>query len=311
MTIKLELPQNDPLVLQEMGLALTRIAAALQGGKTTTSIGTTVKAGDLSHTVKETIINSDNIASEVSKGFTKVLQNEDQNTTETFTESGPFYWVEKASCTCGQVNTLDELNAINADRCTYDEFLKYDEDFNGTDTPSTAAATFGGNADNLDDDGIPWDKRIHSQGKTKSKGGTFNLRKKPATYETKEQWTAYVEEVKQELRGVMSAPVTETVTPPPIVEETVTPPVITETVTPPPIVETPPLTETVTPPPADDDVKTFQQLMLLITKNNKKIDKDQVLEILKRHGVTAVPLLATRTDLIPQVATDIKALING
>ena len=125
----------------------------------------------------------------------------------------------------------------------------------------------------------------------------------------------YVEEVKQELRGVMSAPVTETVTPPPIVEETVTPPVITETVTPPPIVEetvTPPvITETVTPPPADDDVKTFQQLMLLITKNNKKINKDQVLEILKRHGVTAVPLLATRTDLIPQVAADIKAHVNG
>lgn len=303
MTIKLELPQNDPLVLNEMGLALTRIAAALQDGKTTTTIETTVKAGDLSHTVKETVEPASVTPEE------NVIQ---QSSVETFTESGPFYWVEKASCTCGQVETLDELNALNADRCTYDEFLKYDEDFNGTDTPSTAAETFGGNADNLDADGIPWDKRIHSQGKTKNKAGNFNLRKKPATYETKEEWTVYVEEVKQELRGVMSAPVTETVTPPPIVEETVTPPVITETVTPPVITETPPVTETVTPPPViEEDVKTFQQLMLLITKNNKKIDKDQVLEIIKRHGVTAVPLLATRTDLIPQVATDIKVLING
>ena len=276
MTIKLELPQNDPLVLNEMGLALTRIAAALQDGKTTTTIETTVNAGDLSHTVKETVepVITEDVTS--------------PTVTETFTESGPFYWVEKASCTCGQVETLEELNALNADRCTYDEFLKYDEDFNGTDTPSTAAETFGGNADNLDDDGIPWDKRIHSQGKTKNKAGNFNLRKKPATYDTKEEWLAFIEEVKQELLGVMSAPVTETVTPPPIVEETVTP-----------------------PPVVEEDVKTFQQLMLLITKNNKKIDKDQVLEILKRHGVTAVPLLATRTDLIPQVATDIKALING
>ena len=296
MTIKLELPQNEPLVLQEMGLALTRIATALQGGKTTTTIET------------GKIINSDNVVEEISERF-----NEAQGTVETFTESGPFYWVEKASCTCGQVNTLDELNALNVDRCTYDEFLKYDEDFNGTDTPSTAAETFGVDPDMVGDDGIPWDKRIHSQGKTKNKAGNFNLRKKPATYETKEEWLAFIEKVKQELRGVMSAPVTETVTPPPIVEETVTPPVITETVTPPVITETPPIVETVTPPPvvADEDVTTFQQLMLLITKNNKKIDKDQVLEIIKRHGVTAVPLLATRTDLIPQVATDIKVLING
>jgi hypothetical protein len=51
--------------------------------------------------------------------------------------------------------------------------------------------------------------------------------------------------------------------------------------------------------------------MLLITKNNKKINADQVKEILNNHGVTAMPLLATRTDLIPQVANDIKAVING
>ncbi len=95
MTIKLELPQNDPLVLQEMGLALTRIAAALQDGKTTATIETTVSAGDLSHTVKETVEPVE------IKGTVEETVTPPPTVTETFTESGPFYWVEKASCTLG------------------------------------------------------------------------------------------------------------------------------------------------------------------------------------------------------------------
>lgn len=59
----------------------------------------------------------------------------------------------------------------------------------------------------LDADGIPHDKRIHSKGATRLADNTWRLRKRPAD-KTEEEWTAYIDSVKAELKAVQDIPVT-------------------------------------------------------------------------------------------------------
>ena len=61
--------------------------------------------------------------------------------------------------------------------------------------------------DTLDADNLPWDKRIHSRGKTRLSDNTWRLARKPND-KTDEEWTAYVESVKSELKAVQDIPVT-------------------------------------------------------------------------------------------------------
>ena len=70
--------------------------------------------------------------------------------------------------------------------------------------------------DTLDADGLPWDKRIHSRGKTRLSDDTWRLARKPND-KTDEEWSTYVESVKSELKAVQDIPTLgDTVTSPTI-----------------------------------------------------------------------------------------------
>ena len=112
-------------------------------------------------------------------------------------------------------------------------------------------------SDTIDADGLPWDQRIHSRGKTRLADNTWRMARKPND-KTDEEWVEYVEGVKAELKALMAIPVAVTYDPneddpfaiePPVVDaEVVTLPVVIEApevVTPPIVIEAP---EVVTPP---------------------------------------------------------------
>ena len=58
----------------------------------------------------------------------------------------------------------------------------------------------------IDADGLPWDQRIHSRGKTRLADNTWRMARKPSD-KSDEEWAEYVESVKSELKALMAIPV--------------------------------------------------------------------------------------------------------
>jgi len=290
MTIKLELPANDPIVLHEMGSALTRIAAAIQA----TGEGKTVLSRV--ETLESVVQPIDNGVADKTVELPDAIVETINKVADSIVESSADMGAQGVGLE-GSGELTDETTKTNA----ADVFSNQVDD-------SNVSADIGS-------DGIPWDKRIHSREKTKNKDLTFKIKRKTKEFATKEEWLAFVNGVKQELITAMSAPATtENVAPPettknvvPPIVENVAPPATTENVAPPVVEET----EKTEQPP----VTTFQQLMLLITTNSKKITKDQVNKIINdTFGTTTanpVALCATRTDLIPAIAAKIMVITNG
>lgn len=203
--------------------------------------------------------------------------------------------------------------------------------------------------DTLDADGIPHDKRIHSKGATRLADNTWRLRKRPAD-KTEEEWTAYIDSVKAELKAVQDIPSETTVsdvndveyrkaqgviapncevevtldeqavadlTPPitPPVIDTDTPQGMSEANETPVAPVTPPTS--LTPPVVEADkpsVTTFQELMLYMTSDAKKrgADNDMIKATLLEvdPALTAIPLIATRADLIPKFVEALEAKLK-
>ncbi len=196
--------------------------------------------------------------------------------------------------------------------------------------------------DALDTDGIPWDKRIHSKGKSRLADDTWRLRKRPADKD-EDEWTTYIDTVKAELKAVQNIPVEPTLDEQAVADvqesETVTPPTLsddqareeikeqleagevviqapTEPVTPPSAV-VPPVAAVTPPasltPPATDEptVKTFPELMKYITTSAAKrgANNDMIKEVLLEvdASLTAIPLIANRVDLIPVFVEKLEA----
>lgn len=143
----------------------------------------------------------------------------------------------------------------------------------------------------LDSEGLPWDKRIHSSAKTKIASGTWKLARgvEPNV----------VDAVKAELRGLMDAPalVGE------IVPKIPTPPIVTEIITPPP-----PASHYLMSPIRHSFVDFIEDITKLLV--SKKLAQPEIIKACNDAGVAAPNLLAARQDLIPQVAkalTDIVA----
>lgn len=160
----------------------------------------------------------------------------------------------------------------------------------------------------LDEEGLPYDKRINSDPATINADGTWKSRRKPKEM-TKEEWLTYIDGVKAELRQALSGE--------PIVDEqpeVVAPPVVTEeTVVPPPVTNEQP--EVIAPPNETNTVelpdRTFAELMKLITSNNGKITVDRVNQLINAHGVKSLPLLnSVRPDLIKVVYAEIESEVN-
>lgn len=125
----------------------------------------------------------------------------------------------------------------------------------------------------VDSDGLPWDHRIHALGA----GGTHNKLKKTQQWKKKRGVdAALVAEVEAELRAAMAA-------------GPANPVVMTSEPAPAPA------------PAATGGTTTFPALMAAITANG--IDQAVVTAAVNAQGLTALPLLAARPDLIPAVAT--------
>jgi len=331
--IKIEVPANDHIALSAMADALQRIA-----DERAPSVTTSVDQSDAEKYGKAWSehygSNTEQINAELEHAETAQLDEEIEVHThhnESFDKT---------------VSTLPDCEAS-----IHHENTKHDEAF------EEAVATTEQD-DTLDADGIPHDKRIHSKGATRLADNTWRLRKRPAD-KTEEEWTAYIESVKAELKAVQDIPSEITVTETVQLNEGVTTDDIVEALTGEPTLDeqavadlTPPVIDTDTPsgmseanetpvapvtpptsltPPvieaaSDKDawlikakadaklVKTFQELMLYITGNAKKrgADNDMIKATLLEvdPALTAIPLIATRADLIPKFVEALEAKLS-
>jgi hypothetical protein len=149
----------------------------------------------------------------------------------------------------------------------------------------------------IDADGLPWDGRIHSSSKKKlSKTEQWKKRRKPND-QTEQQFGQYVASVEAELLRVMQAGPHAPVEPNQDKPEPSVPSAPTGPTGP-------------TPPPAvaaeTSEIKTLPELFRLITDNF--ISDSVVVAAINAQGITSLPLLGARPDLIPAVA---KALQGG
>jgi Sec-independent protein translocase protein TatA len=170
----------------------------------------------------------------------------------------------------------------------------------------------------VDSEGLPWDKRIHSSGKTKIAAGTWKMKKGVAA--------ELVEQVKTELRLTHSATTgadsTAAIAPPPA--QAPAAPVVA----PPPAATEPerymvgensftaeeliaggwsedqvadlPVAAPAAPTASTTTDWTFPDLIQAIAANN--IPADQVTAAVTSVGLASQVLLGTRPDLVPQVA---------
>lgn len=277
-TISLTIPNDDPIALHEFGAAMQRMAGR--------------------HGLEQTTID--------------VLRNA--------AEKGAAVFVE-------QDTDKAQLAALGAEADVFDTV------FSG---PTVAELVETGSlADpHLDSDGLPWDARIHASSKDRNADDTWRARRKPSDMDAG-QWAEFQGQVRTELRALMELPVEATVADPeviakidadhtnvsegynveqevamvfseqPVVVEPVEPEPIV--VTPPPVVAPPAPVEPVVPvaPPAPPAPTEFVPFLQWITSSG--ITPEQVNVALAQHGLTAVPQLQQRPDLIPQVHATLAA----
>ena len=348
--IKIEVPANDHIALSAMADALQRIA---------TERAPSVTTGDTAWKQMDKIYAEHNentpkrddyiepVGPEILKNFKVYTPN-----TEKLNEQ------PESSGHVELTRTGDEVEASIHHNESFDETVStlpdYETSIANFHTGPRVRDAATEQDDTLDDEGIPHDKRIHSKGATRLSDNTWRLRKRPAD-KTEEEWTAYIDSVKAELKAVQDIPNETTVTdvndveyrkaqgviaPNCEVEVTLdeqavadlTPPVIDEPATqlegvtpncdvaiePPVTAGTPvaPVTPptSLTPPVVEADkpsVTTFQELMLYMTSDAKKrgADNDMIKATLLEvdPALTAIPLIATRADLIPKFVTALAA----
>lgn len=333
--IKIEVPANDHIALSAMADALQRIASERQHVDLTPE-----KLSDTQ--IDSVYVETPNVTDHDTlwKQMDKTFAEHNENTPAGVTQGEPC--VQPVDV---ELARLDE----DLEASIHHENTKHDEAFEEV-LDST-----------LDADGIPHDKRIHSKGATRLADNTWRLRKRPAD-KTEEEWMAYIDSVKAELKAVQNIPTLDEqavvdLTPPATltdeqvreeikeklesgevtVEAPLTPPVIDEPatqlegVTPngdvaiePPVTTvgapvapvTPPtsLTPPIAEPSDQPSVTTFQELMLYMTSDAKKrgADNDMIKATLLEvdPALTAIPLIATRVDLIPKFVTALEAKLK-
>lgn len=360
--IKIEVPANDHIALSAMAEALQRIAAE-RAPQAVSAV--TVSEGD--EPITETTVKPFSFMSSISKGYKAAVDEEfetPKNDDMLVNADIAFQALQNEGVVPPE--SADHIETFEEGEKLFDaEIARMDEEREQDST--------------LDADGIPHDKRIHSKGATRLADNTWRLRKRPAD-KTEEEWTAYIDSVKAELKAVQDIPSVEqpnvtnmvkseieqrsnlgihtdkafdelkptlneravaNLTPPVTlteeqareeikdkldsgevtVEAPLTPPVIEESatqlegVTPnetPVAPVTPPTS--LTPPVVEADkpsVATFQELMLYMTSDAKKrgADNDMIKATLLEvdPALTAIPLIATRADLIPKFVEALEA----
>lgn len=133
----------------------------------------------------------------------------------------------------------------------------------------------------LDNDGLPWDARIHSSKKTKTPDGKWRLMR-GVNLET-------VQVVKNELRATMNLP--------------------------PAPVKTAGVAMPVPPPPASANVSAalFAALVNKVTAalGAQKLTQAQLVQVCQSVGLPNLPAAGSRPDLIPNIDAQLTAIIGG
>lgn len=123
----------------------------------------------------------------------------------------------------------------------------------------------------LDSDGLPWDSRIHSRTKSKTKDGRWK--------KIRGVGAEIVKRVEDELKKVQNIPAA------------------------------PALSASVSSENAPTFADLMSLVTRSIT--NGKLTREQVIEVLKPFEIPSLPLLATRLDLIPAVVQAFKGVIDA
>lgn len=185
--------------------------------------------------------------------------------------------------------------------------------------PSVPAAAAPDRGD-LDGDGLPWDARIHSEGKAKTKDGKWRLKRNVDAAER--------EKVVAELKAAMGAPASPPapVSAPPVVAEAPAspPPPPAQSAAPPPspapeapaAPPPPPPAETAPAPaaaPAADGVQAFGAVMRKVTEAQTaaKITAAETSSLAAQVGLESVRGLLARPDLIPAFTELFDAYVNA
>lgn len=144
-----------------------------------------------------------------------------------------------------------------------------------------------GSAVELDADGLPWDSRIHSDATVrKAATGKWKTRKNLAA--------GYKEQIEAELRAVMAAPTATTAS--------VSAPAPAPAAPSAPAAPTPPSATAAAP--AAPGAMTFADFTRYLVSN--KVDQGKVMVQVQKVGLTSIPDLAKRPDLIPAVVEGLK-----
>ncbi len=143
-----------------------------------------------------------------------------------------------------------------------------------------------GISDTIDADGLPWDQRIHSRGKTRLDDNTWRMARKPKD-KSDEEWAEYVEGVKVELKALMAIPVAVTYDPNESDPFAIEPPVVIEA----PEVVTPPAERT-GPEHVDGDLFELDADTLAAMRGEvAKVDRpmDEAVEVVTPPVVIEAP----------------------
>lgn len=319
--IKIEVPSNDPIALSALGEALQRIAAERTSGS-------------------EYFDGSEPTMAQTSADLSKTVKFEDIEpsgpTIKEMVEDGTLSPLPTDETKKGVTSYNDIARTVNASFDTPQNIME-EELKHVDDTTEQYEAGGGVEDDTLDADGLPWDKRIHSRGKTRLADYTWRLARKPND-KTQEEWDEYVTSVKAELKAVQNIPAPSDTVTPPVVDDTtqtevdagnLTPPVV-ETVTPPtldeqavadvqvsgPVAAVEPPASVTAPVVTDNTpkVSTFQELMKYITSDAAKrgATNDMIKEVLAQvdPSLTAIPLIANRADLIPTFVAKLEGRLS-
>lgn len=135
--------------------------------------------------------------------------------------------------------------------------------------------------------GFKWDSRIHARTKTKNVDGTWRYQRGIAQDK--------IDRIEAEIRQVKATPPAAFVPPAPPA---------------PPITPAMPVAQSA---PVAAPVEDFPALMSLITTgiSTQGLKRDKVNEVLQRHGIPSLPVVASRPDLIPKIIQEIKEVLNA
>lgn len=135
----------------------------------------------------------------------------------------------------------------------------------------------------LDKAGLPWDERIHAGSRAKTADGSWRMKRGVDP--------AIVAQVEGELKALMGLPAPAIPPPPPPATIAAVPP----------------------PPAIAEDRQSYVTLLSVASAaiNAKKLTAEQLANAVALAGVPSLPLLANRLDLVPQVMTAVKAIIEA